>query len=73
MPRSCTTTCSTDQGGRRSAWGPFHIRRNGEQRTACGQSTLTWHTFWELRLDALLARICPDCAAATKSQRTLSR
>ena len=55
------------QGARRSAWGPFHIRRNGEQRTACGQSTLTWHTFWELKLDVLLARVCPDCATATRT------
>lgn len=53
--------------GRRSAWGAFHIRRNGEHRTACGQPTMMWHTFWELRMDTLLARVCRDCAAAARA------
>ncbi|WGL51340.1 hypothetical protein P5P86_15400 [Nocardioides sp. BP30] len=53
--------------GRRAAWGPFHIRRNGEHRTACGQPSVTWHTFWELRMDTHLAQICKECAAAARA------
>jgi hypothetical protein len=56
----------------RLPWGTVHLRRNGSHRTACGEPTVLWHTFWELPVNTRSAEMCSECAwqAATRSRDT---
>jgi hypothetical protein len=46
----------------RLPWGTLHIRPNGAHRTACGEPTTLWHTFWEIPVDTQSAQMCGECA-----------
>ena len=46
----------------RLPWGKVHLRRNGSHRTACGEPTVLWHTFWELPINSRSAEMCIECA-----------
>lgn len=44
-------------------WGTAHLKRVGDDRTACGVPALTWRGFWHLGFGDVETP-CDDCAAA---------
>lgn len=43
--------------------GPTHVKLLGTGKTACGLSTDSWITFWELRITDEMLESCAACRA----------
>lgn len=45
-------------------WGTYHVKENGGLLTACGESVIDWHVFWDMDVDVSDDTACPECVRA---------
>lgn len=56
----------------RAPWGTYHVKRNGDLVTACGEFAVGWHVFWGHGFSRQSDQACRACLRALRDQASLS-